>query len=458
MSELLMANRKAPIIVGSNLESRRGAMPGLLRAADRGLKFTDRPDLAKLVNWSSTKDAPIHRWIRYREAYSSELIDALNLGRRILDPFCGCGSMLIGAAARGLQATGIDINPLAAFAARVKSTPLNSRQLNSIKRFCDNLIYTLPSQIEEWRPELSIAHKVFEPEILTELLRIRSAIADAEIDTQSRDFLQLGWIAIFESVGSYYKEGNGIKYRNVQRRPGKYVPRVEGIWQSKRFGDDQGKFVIETFLSHLNMMLSDTVHWTDAWGHANVIEGNALDLAELTHEQFDSIIFSPPYANRFDYFESMKVELWFSGLVSSVDQMRKLRKASLRSHLSADMQRPKVEFPILEQLIDCMDTDASSWRMGVPELLRGYFSDIVDVLQQCRKRLSGGTCQVVVGNSAFGGAIIPSDSLTAIAGQIAGFRKSEILVTRHLTVSPQQRAKLDGFENYMRESVVVLYP
>ena len=438
------------------------APPGLLAStlsrADEGWKIIEKPHLGHLVNWSSTRSAPIHRWIRYREGYSAELIDALGLGKRILDPFCGCGSILVGAALRGRAATGIDLNPLAAFAARVKTTPLTLAQLNEVRSFCTDLPRNLPDNTEHWVPDLSMAQKVFEPEILRSLLRIRAAIQSASMDLSSRNFLELCWISILETVGSYFKEGNGIKYRNVMRRSGKYVRRDEGSWQLKRFGEDQEKFVIEAFSSHLRMMLTDTSLWGDNWALAEVIEGNALDLVDLTNGTYDSIVFSPPYANRFDYFKSMKVELWFGGFVQNASEMRTLRKASLRSHLSADMSRPKVKFDILEELIGQMDPQSSSWRMAVPELLRGYFSDIVEVLRQCRQRLRGGACHVVVGNSAFGGAIIPSDSLTAMAGRIAGFDNIEIWVARHLTVSPQQRSQLSGYEQYMRESVVVMRP
>src|SRR5262249_48690859 len=103
-----------------------------------------------------------------------------------------------------------------------------------------------------------------------------------------------------------------------------------------------------------------------------------------------------------------------------------------------------------------MDRDASSWRMGVPDLLRGYFDDMRTTLKHCRKLLTGGRCFVVVGNSAFAGVIIPTDVLLAQLGLECGFKRAEILVTRHLTVAPQQRRRLSGLEEHMRESVVVL--
>jgi site-specific DNA-methyltransferase (adenine-specific) len=167
-------------------------------------------------------------------------------------------------------------------------------------------------------------------------------------------------------------------------------------------------------------------------------------------------VFSPPYANRFDYFESQKVELWFGGFVSSYEDLNRLRKESLRSHLGADLSRPARTIPVLEELISMMDRSASSWRMGVPSALRGYFDDMHRTLRACRRLVPNGRCNVVVGNSAFAGVIIPTDALIAQLGLEAGFTTARLLVVRHLTVAPQQRSKLEGLESFMRESVVVL--
>lgn len=61
----------------------------ILLLVDRDFKFSNQPDYRALVHWSSTTHLPIHRWFRYREAYSPKLIEMLNLGEKILDPFCG---------------------------------------------------------------------------------------------------------------------------------------------------------------------------------------------------------------------------------------------------------------------------------------------------------------------------------------------------------------------------------
>ena len=86
----------------------------------------------------------------------------------------------------------------------------------------------------------------------------------------------------------------------------------------------------------------------------------------------------------------MKVELWFGGFVDSYEAINRFRKASLRSHLGADLNRSFEPVDSLEGLIELMDREASSWRMGVPDLLRGYFDDMRVTLGNCRKMAPNG--------------------------------------------------------------------
>lgn len=430
----------------------------ILESLDSSFPIVQRYDLGPFVHWKGNATAPMHRWLRYREAYSPELIDKLQLGKRILDPFSGCGSIPIGAASRNRRSLGIDLNPIAAFSTKVKLTPLTERQLKKAAAFAKELPALVAGHSPFRLPELSISTKVFEPEMLDAVLRGRAALEERfSGDPVLRDFVFLGWLAILETVGSYFKEGNGIKYRSKKRQKGRYEDRPDGEWQVIRFGPNQRDFFISAFVDQLTMMIGDAGLWSHgAWGEQSNVEGSAFNIREIAgRRRFDSVIFSPPYANRFDYFESFKVELWFGNFVNSYGELNQLRKASLRSHLNADLKRPTTVVEPLEELIALMDRDASSWGMGVADLMRGYFHDIRAVLEQCREVMPRGRCHVVVGNSAFAGVIVPTDALTAMVGLEAGFQKAQIVETRHLTVAPQQRNRLKGFEQYMRESIVI---
>ncbi len=93
--EISNPGRKKPVF------NKRRALEAILGQISKTATFRDRSDLSSFVNWKGNAEAPIHRWLRYREAYSPHLITKLALGRRILDPFCGCGSIMIGSAENG---------------------------------------------------------------------------------------------------------------------------------------------------------------------------------------------------------------------------------------------------------------------------------------------------------------------------------------------------------------------
>lgn len=444
-------------------KARGAAVTEIVRAIDDGLVAALRPELASLVNWGGGKTLPIHRWLRYREGFSPELISRLGLGETIYDPFCGSGSIMVGAAQQDRASVGADVNPLAAFAARVKLSPLSSADAEDAVRFRRAMSTAVHGAQPYELPGLKIATKVFEPRIMHTLLRLRTLIETHSRSPAVRDFLLLGWIAVLETVGSYFKEGNGIKYRNRKRLRNGYTLREDGQWQRERFGEDQHGFVLRSFAAQLDEMLADVARWrTGSWLRQRVVEGDSLETtARLDTGCFDSVIFSPPYANRFDYFESQKVELWFGGFVGSYHDLRALRHRSFRSHLGAALgstldvdSRP---VPELEDLIGLIDPDSYAVRMRVPALLRGYFEDTRRILAQCRRVLRpAGACHVVVGNSAYGGVIIPTDALIARLGRQIGFSHASVVPVRHLTVAPQQRGELAGGEAFMRESVVTL--
>lgn len=444
---------QSPLLAGSSVSARQRQVFDALQG---DVELVDRPELAEAIRWAGAASEPVHRWFRYREAFAPALIEQLGLKPPFLDPFSGSGSIIVGAAERGLVATGIDLNPLATFVSRVKLRPLDEAQLRQLTKTAADEARLRAA--EPWpMPQLGIADRLFEPEIADELLRLRTVIAGVE-EEAARDALLMCWLSVLEPCGSFFKEGNGIKYRRRKRTSNGYVLRPEGDWQRERFGADQRGFVRTAFREMVAMVVEDAEVWSrGSWEQQTILDGSAMECLELTgRERFSTVVFSPPYANRFDYFESMKVELWFGGFVQEYADATQLRKRSVRSHLGADLNAPARTVDELEELIELMDADASSVRMGMPTALRGYFEDMATVLEQSRVVLRpGGTCNVVVGNSAFAGVIVPTDLLIARLGLEAGFEKVRIERARHLSVAPQQRAILAPFRDLMRESVVV---
>lgn len=102
-----------------------------------------------------------HGFYRYPARFSPQFARAAiecltEHGDTVLDPFMGGGTSIIEALALGRKAIGVDINPLATFITRVKTTPLSVHDIRIIRAWTDKLIprINLHDQVEPdtfWR-------------------------------------------------------------------------------------------------------------------------------------------------------------------------------------------------------------------------------------------------------------------------------------------------------------------
>src|SRR5258705_5521576 len=151
---------------GKRPDGRVVPMIDILEGLDGALLAPARPDLAGLVPWGGGGGRPIHRWFRYREGFSPALISELRLGHRILDPFCGSGSIMVGAAQQGRISVGIDVNPLAAFVGRVKLSPISDSDVVAATAFLHGFESAVGGA-EPWpNPALRSSAKGSKPEIM----------------------------------------------------------------------------------------------------------------------------------------------------------------------------------------------------------------------------------------------------------------------------------------------------
>lgn len=78
---------------------------------------------------------------RFPPGFASAAIRCLsNPGDVVLDPFMGGGTTVVEALAANRRAIGADLNSLSVFVARVKTTPLNGREHNSVQQWCKRLL------------------------------------------------------------------------------------------------------------------------------------------------------------------------------------------------------------------------------------------------------------------------------------------------------------------------------
>ena len=416
---------------------------------------------ASLVNFAPSADRPIHRWFWYREGYSldlvTELISELPRGSMVLDPFCGAGTTLVAAKEKGLPSVGFDVNPISILVSRVKTTKLTANEVREVEDVLGYFAKLTLNSPADPKPSLSIIDKVFDSEVLSALLVLRKAINEID-NTRIRDFVFVAWLSILEGVSNVYKEGNGIKYKNRKRTNDGYITVDLAEWMAASLPKDRLAFVLNRVLGKCKEMLADLQHMPAKDVEVSVHEISAESVHTVLEPNSVSIaIFSPPYCNCFNYFKMYKVELWMGGFVQSYDDMKRLNRTGLRSHVETVLKRDGDEIDATAESFAGLLDGLELWDKRIPDAVRGYFVDMERVIRSLHTVLKpSAKCVIVVGNSAYGGVVIPTDALLAKIGEQSGFKVEKIAVARHLTTSSQQRAFLDDRIESLRESIVVL--
>lgn len=421
------------------------------------VEYVFRPEFASLVNFSQGRDAPIHRWFKYREGYSPDLIHAFFDvdEKRILDPFCGSGTALVCAKQKGIDSVGVDINILSTFVSKVKTYDFQAYHLAELRELMKSITIADVEPVDP--PKLKIIGNIFPDDVLDYLLRMKTEINLVK-NEKLRNTLFLGWLAILEIVSNTKKEGNGIKYRSTRRTKRGYVRVPRPVWERKYYGKDKLSFVRKKMQSQLNMMFDDISRYCIS-SPQTIVELFTSDSTRLSEvlgkEEFSLAIFSPPYANCFDYFEIFKVELWMGGFAKSYEEIRKLR----RNAIGTLWQKPSFHETSLEELEEILGLfeDRRLWDKKIIPMLVAYFNNMEIVLRHIYDMLMPNRkCVIVVGNSAYSNIIIPTDLLLARIGARVGFKKAKIIFARHLTTSSQQKRKLEQLKDYLRETIIVL--
>ena len=93
----------------------------------------------------------------------------------------------------------------------------------------------------------------------------------------------------------------------------------------------------------------------------------------------------------------------------------------------------------------------------MPNMLRGYFTDMGKVLSELYQALDqNGYCYIVVDQSAYVGVIVPTDVILANIAESIGFEVENIIICRKAATSVQQRKAYPYLVSTLRESIVCL--
>jgi hypothetical protein len=186
----------------------------------------------------------------------------------------------------------------------------------------------------------------------------------------------------------------------------------------------------------------------------SILRGDARSLLPSICD-IDLAVFSPPYPNSFDYTDVYNVELWTLGYLNCSKGNLTLRNATLRSHvqIARDMSATKYPSKCLKNtLTKLQGVRDNLWNRQIPEMVPAYISDMGDVMESLRKKLSKqGRVYMVVGDSRYAGVQIPVASILAEVAPHVGLSVRSIEPFRSMRASPQQ-----GGQRELAESLLIL--
>ena len=307
------------------------------RRLEQNLPMETAPSLGSLVVSGANENLPIHRWFKYKEAYSAQLLHRIlpyaegeaTSGLVLLDPYCGVGTSLLSAQLNPgfiSFATGIERNPFVAFVARTKLgwPTIETKELERI----GIAVLAAANETSPTLPELSSIRtgRCISRHIAGRLLSIRDAILDFPEST-TRDALLVGLAAAIEPLSRVRKDGRAL--RLVDRSHQHVVPLLRQKWVE-----------IQLDVSRMQAAYRNLVKTRVQEG-----DGRTLGAAGIEINSIDLVLTSPPYPNNIDYSEVYKLELWLLGFVNSSSQFLRLRKSTLRSHPTSDLAtKPEPDF------------------------------------------------------------------------------------------------------------------
>ncbi len=389
-----------------------------------------------------------HRWFNYKEGFSPILVEKifdeyeLNAQSVICDPFCGAGTTLVVAKEKGMNSFGFEVNPFAAFITKIKTTYYTQSDIVELERLLDEL-HSVNSCDDRNPPDNEYLQRIFDQEMLLTQLNIREYITTLSW-SNAKDLLRFAWLSTLEMCSLYRKAGNGLK---IKRKPPEYKKGESFV------------FAYTCIKGKVKSMIED--YSQDDTGPTPVVfEESVTNINErIKNGSLDMVLFSPPYANCFDYTKIYYLELWFGEFVNSAAEQKTIRMKSLRSHCHATWPERYTQFslPELNDEILPLLRLQKLWTNRIPDMLNGYFADMEESLKQIYSALKfGGHCAIVVSNSAYAGIIIPTDVFLAMTAQRIGFKVTEIAVKRLIITSSQQYRKTEHVRKYLRESIVKL--
>ena len=259
-------------------------------------------------------------------------------GAVVLDPFCGSGTTLVESFISGRRSVGVDVNPLATFISKVKTTALEASVLelaltellwdwrSSSKNSCDDAEPYVVN-IDHW----------FRPEVKQQLLSLRGAIYRIKHEATKEFF-----------IGVFSAFMRGVSNADPQHVFPGYSKRMRALDAAGRSID-----VEESFLRASRKRIK-AVAALPKDGHTPVIHSGSLEGVPIQSESIDLVVTNPPYISSIRYLETMKIEMGWLNLLRSQEEYLRLDRTTTGTErfYKSDLQElPVTGISVVDEIV-----------------------------------------------------------------------------------------------------------
>ncbi|MFC2065069.1 hypothetical protein ACFLXB_08240 [Chloroflexota bacterium] len=412
-----------------------------------GMEITDN---LQPIKFFDNRSELVHRWAPYVQGFSATFVQSQFERYKndyehplILDPFAGCGTVLVQSKLNGLRSYGTELNPLLHFVANAK---LNYWDIK-VERIKE--VYSSLSRARKTSaPEFINSQKQFNPEVLDNLEILKGGIDSiqptGEAVRKIKELLLVAFSAILVDCSNLVRSPClGYKKNKMVASDAPYVlmdKKVNSIMHDL-------KLIQNNFKRYIN---------TESF----VYLANAKDYQY--DKKFDLVITSPPYMNGLDYVMNYKIEMGWLGfadnhksLKSIKDEMvvcdnvskRLIKEFADNGNSYSNDWLDKITHDIEESLI----RRGSYRRMDMPFIILKYFDDMYHVMKNVVTSMADNSRFIlVVGDSLIADVYLPTDLLIARIGKDIGLKIESIEKARE-----RRSGQIRSYR--LRESIITLY-
>lgn len=406
-----------------------------------------------LVSFQANKNISQYRWYKFKEGYSSALVEyvlnKLNIkSGKIIDPFAGSGTSLFVSVERGLNAVGIELLPIGKEIIETRKIVLKNKENNKLIELLNKWVNTKPWIKEKKGRKLNylrITNGAF-PKETEELLGKYLHAIDKITNEDHKRILRFALLCILEEISFTRKDGQYLRwdYRSGRGNGGKKFDKGE----ISDFNSAISQKITEILCDiRGGNTLFDSIEKNNDTGEIEIFSDSCLSLLpKLKSNEFDFLMTSPPYCNRYDYTRTYALELALLGI--GEERLKELRQAMMTCTVeNRDKENLEQLFSkeifrkankafenqeTLQSIIKYLDEKKNNRELnnsGIVRMVKNYFYEMALVIFESARLLKNDAYFVMVNdNVRYAGANIPVDLILSDIAQCAGFEVREIWV------------------------------